>query len=470
MRVNTQIQDDMLDMQPAEKRASALMASLYASRMLGMFMILPTFALFAQGEFPEATALMIGLVLGIYGLTQALLQLPFGMWSDRIGRKPVIALGLVLFALGSVVCALAPTLEWMLVGRALQGAGAISAVLMALLADLTRETVRLRAMSMVGMTIGLSFTLSLVAGPALDALVGVRGIFWLTALMALAGLVVLYALVPNPPPKPLSRDVQADTSALGVVLRDVALLRLNFGIFALHLLLTALFVAVPLALVQSAGLAKLDHWQVYLPVMLLSFVLMVPFIIVGEKRAQLRPVFLLAIGLIGLSELMLWVGHDGLWAVALGLLVFFTGFNVMEASLPSLLAKYAPAHLKGTASGVYATSQFLGTFLGGVAGGALLGWGGFDAVFASALVLTAVWLVIAWGMVNPARLSSFVLPLLPQDAAEPQAAAQALLRVDGVVEVWVDAQGQRAYMKIDRARVDEASLLHWAARHEQATV
>lgn len=470
MRVNTQIQDEMLDMQPAEKRASALMASLYASRMLGMFMILPTFALFAQGEFPEATALMVGLVLGIYGLTQALLQLPFGMWSDRIGRKPVIALGLVLFAAGSVVCALAPTLEWMLVGRALQGAGAISAVLMALLADLTRETVRLRAMSMVGMTIGLSFTLSLVAGPALDALVGVRGIFWLTALMALAGLVVLYALVPNPPPKPLSRDVQADTSALGVVLRDVALLRLNFGIFALHLLLTALFVAVPLALVQSAGLDKLDHWQVYLPVMLLSFVLMVPFIIVGEKRAQLRPVFLLAIGLIGLSELMLWVGHDGLWAVALGLLVFFTGFNVMEASLPSLLAKYAPAHLKGTASGVYATSQFLGTFLGGVAGGALLGWGGFDAVFAAALVLTAVWLVIAWGMVNPARLSSFVLPLQPQDAAEPQAAAQALLSVDGVVEVWVDAVGQRAYMKIDRTRVDEASLLHWAARHEQATV
>jgi MFS family permease len=426
-----------------------------------MFMILPTFALFAQGEFPEVTALMIGLTIGIYGLTQALLQLPFGMWSDKIGRKPVIALGLVLFVIGSVICALAPTIEWMLVGRALQGSGAISAVLMALLADLTRETVRLRAMSLVGMTIGLSFTLSLVAGPALDALVGVRGIFWLTALMALAGLAVLYTLVPNPVAKPLSRDVQADTSALGVVLKDAGLLRLNFGIFALHLLLTALFVVVPLALAQSAGLEKQDHWWVYLPVMLLSFVLMVPFIIVGEKRAKLRAVFLIAIGFIGISEVILWVGHNQLWLVVLGLLVFFTGFNVMEASLPSLIAKFAPAHLKGTASGVYATSQFFGTFLGGVLGGAMLGWGGFDAVFAAAVILTLVWLAVAWGMMNPDRLSSFVLPLQAHHAQSPEATKVALMQIEGVREVWVDKVGHRAYLKIDRSQVDEASLIHW---------
>lgn len=461
MRSNAvNIQDD-LAMLPDEKRAASLMAALYASRMLGMFMILPTFALFAQGEFPEVTALMIGLTIGIYGLTQALLQLPFGMWSDKIGRKPVIALGLVLFVIGSVICALAPTIEWMLVGRALQGSGAISAVLMALLADLTRETVRLRAMSLVGMTIGLSFTLSLVAGPALDALVGVRGIFWLTALMALAGLAVLYTLVPNPVAKPLSRDVQADTSALGVVLKDAGLLRLNFGIFALHLLLTALFVVVPLALAQSAGLEKQNHWWVYLPVMLLSFVLMVPFIIVGEKRAKLRAVFLIAIGFIGISEVILWVGHNQLWLVVLGLLVFFTGFNVMEASLPSLIAKFAPAHLKGTASGVYATSQFFGTFLGGVLGGAMLGWGGFDAVFAAAVILTLVWLAVAWGMMNPDRLSSFVLPLQAHHAQSPEATKVALMQIEGVREVWVDKVGHRAYLKIDRSQVDEASLIHW---------
>jgi MFS family permease len=454
---------DDLAMLPDEKRAASLMAALYASRMLGMFMILPTFALFAQGEFTNATALMIGLTIGIYGLTQAMLQLPFGMWSDKIGRKPVIALGLVLFAIGSVVCALAPSLEWMLVGRALQGAGAISAVLMALLADLTRETVRLRAMSLVGMTIGLSFTVSLVAGPALDSVIGVRGIFWLTALMAIVGLIVLYTLVPNPPPKYFSRDVQADTSSLGIVLRDKALLRLNFGIFSLHLLLTALFIAVPLALVQSAGLDKLDHWMVYLPVMLVSFALMVPFIVIGEKRAKLRPVFLIAIALIGLSEAILWDGHDTLWLVTLGLLVFFTGFNVMEASLPSLIAKFAPAHLKGTASGVYATSQFLGSFVGGVLGGALLGWGGFDAIFAAAVLLTLVWFAVAWGMGNPDRLSSFVLPLMPAHAQDAAATTQVLMEIEGVREAWVDEIGLRAYMKIDRSLVDEAALIHWAA-------
>lgn len=464
MQANALSPIDDLAMRPDEKRAASLMAALYASRMLGMFMILPTFALFASGEFPQASAMMIGLTIGIYGLSQALLQLPFGMWSDKFGRKPLIAIGLVLFALGSVVCALAPTLEWMMVGRALQGAGAISAVLLALLADLTRETVRLRAMSLVGISIGFSFTISLVIGPALDALVGVRGIFWLTALMALGGLVVLYTLIPDPEIKPLSRDVQADTSALGVVLKDAGLLRLNFGIFALHLLLTALFIAVPLALVQSAGIDVMQHWQIYLPVMLVSFALMTPLIIYGEKKAKLRPIFLLSIGLLMLAEAMLWAGHDNLWLVVLALIVFFTGFNVMEASLPSLIAKFAPAHLKGTASGVYATSQFFGTFLGGLLGGALLGWGSFDAVFGAAIGLTVVWFAIAWGMVNPDRISSFVLPLRDEHIATPEATKQALMSIQGVREAWVDSVGVRAYLKIDKTQVSEDNLIHWVTR------
>lgn len=464
MQANALPPIDDLAMRPDEKRAASLMAALYASRMLGMFMILPTFALFASGEFPQASAMMIGLTIGIYGLSQALLQLPFGMWSDKFGRKPLIAIGLVLFALGSVVCALAPTLEWMMVGRALQGAGAISAVLLALLADLTRETVRLRAMSLVGISIGFSFTISLVIGPALDALVGVRGIFWLTALMALGGLVVLYTMIPDPEIKPLSRDVQADTSALGVVLKDAGLLRLNFGIFALHLLLTALFIAVPLALVQSAGIDVMQHWQIYLPVMLVSFALMTPLIIYGEKKAKLRPIFLLSIGLLMLSEALLWAGHDNLWIVVLALTVFFTGFNVMEASLPSLIAKFAPAHLKGTASGVYATSQFFGTFLGGLLGGALLGWGSFDAVFAAAIGLTLVWLGIAWGMVNPDRISSFVLPLRDEHVLTPEITKQALMSIQGVREAWVDSVGVRAYLKIDKTQVSEDNLIHWVTR------
>lgn len=452
---------DDLAMRPEEKRAAQLMAALYASRMLGMFMILPTFALFAQGEFPQATAMMIGLTMGIYGLSQALLQIPFGLWSDKFGRKPLIAIGLVLFALGSILCAVAPTIEWMMVGRALQGAGAISAVLLALLADLTRETVRLRAMSLVGISIGFSFTISLVLGPILDTMVGVRGIFWLTAAMAIVGLVVLYTLVPEPAMKPLSRDVQADYRSLGVVLKDAGLLRLNFGIFALHLLLTALFIAVPLALVQSAGIDVLHHWQVYLPVMLLSFVLMTPLIIYGEKKAKLRFIFLLSIVLLMLAEVLLWLGHAHLWLVVVALIVFFTGFNIMEASLPSLIAKFAPAHLKGTASGVYATSQFLGSFLGGLAGGSLLGWGGFDAVFAAATVLTLIWLFVAWGMINPDRISSFVLPLTDTLVHDVEATRAALLEIQGVREVWIDTVGVRAYLKIDKALIDEAQLIHW---------
>jgi len=203
--------------------------------------------------------------------------------------------------------------------------------------------------------------------------------------------------------------------------------------------------------------------MVYLPVMLVSFALMVPFIIIGEKRAQLRPVFLIAIALIGISEAVLWDGHDSLWLLSLGLLIFFTGFNVMEASLPSLIAKFAPAHLKGTASGVYATSQFLGSFVGGVLGGALLGWGGFDAVFSAAVMLTLVWFAVAWGMGNPDRLSSFVLPLMPEHTKDVRATRLALMEIDGVREAWVDEVGVRAYMKIDRSLVDEASLIHWAA-------
>lgn len=466
MQKSAQAPVDELAMRPEEMRAARLMAALYASRMLGMFMILPTFALFAQGEFPEATALMIGLTMGIYGLSQAVLQLPFGMWSDKLGRKPLIALGLVLFALGSVLCALAPTIEWMMAGRALQGAGAISAVLLALLADLTRETVRLRAMSLVGITIGFSFTISLVLGPIFDNWVGVRGIFWLTALMAVGGLVLLYTLVPEPDMKPLSRDVQADYRSLGVVLKDAGLLRLNFGIFALHLLLTALFIAVPLALVQSAGIEVMQHWQVYLPVMLLSFALMTPIIIYGEKKAKLRPIFLLSISLLMIAELLLWSGHHQLWLIVLALIVFFTGFNVMEASLPSLIAKFAPAHLKGTASGVYATSQFLGSFLGGLAGGALLGWGGFDAVFIAATSLTLVWLAIAWGMINPDRITSFVLPLNAALLVDATATERALTEIEGVREVWLDAVGGRAYLKIDKVYIDEAQLIRWVGEHQ----
>ena len=387
-------------MTPPELRASIGLASIFGLRMLGMFVILPVFAIYAETLRGGDDLTLVGFAIGAYGLTQAVLQIPFGWLSDRYGRKPVIYCGLVIFALGSGVAAAADSIGGVIAGRILQGAGAISAVVIALTADLTRETQRTKAMAMIGSTIGLTFALSLVASPWLNQIIGVRGIFALTGILSLLASGVVYAVVPAAPP--MVRHAADDSLSLLKLLRDPQLARLNFGIFALHAVLMALFIVVPLSL-RDGGLDIDHHWQVYLPVMLGSFVVMLPPVIIAERRGRLKAVFAGAVAVLLAGHLaMPWLlGSTN--AIIVFLLIFFSAFNVLEAMLPSLTSKLAPPAAKGAAMGIYSSVQFLGTFAGAASGGFLYHRFGANGVFVFDVTLLAVWLVLALGMTAPRR-------------------------------------------------------------------
>lgn len=388
-----------------ERRASASLASIFALRMLGLFLVLPVFALEAARYPGGNDPALIGLAMGIYGLTQGLLQIPFGLASDRLGRKRVIVFGLLVFAAGSFVAAAAGSLVWLIIGRSLQGAGAISAAVTALLADQTRDEVRTKAMALVGASIGLMFALSLALAPLLAAWVGLSGLFTLTGCMALAGIAVVLWRVP---PEPAVHKDQP-RGRLADVLTHAGLLRLDFGVFVLHAVQLAMWVVVPALLVQ-AGLPKAQHWHVYLPAVLASFVLMGATLFPMERRGRLREVFLAAIALVALVQLgLLWLslGAPGsapsLWALGGLLFVFFCGFNVLEASQPSLASRIAPPQSRGAALGVYNTLQSLGFFVGGAVGGALAKHLGATGLFAICAVAMGAWLLVAWPMTAPGR-------------------------------------------------------------------
>jgi MFS family permease len=384
-------------MTPVERRATAGLAGIYGLRMLGMFIILPVFALYAETLPGGSDKTLVGIALGAYGLTQAVLQVPFGWASDRWGRKPVIVAGLVVFALGSFIAAWAPTILWTIVGRTVQGAGAISAAVIALTADLTRDTVRSRAMAAIGMTIGATFALSLVIAPALTPLIGVPGIFVLTGMLALGAIVLLLRTVPDPGAPSRPQDTPAQWRR---VLIDRDLLRLNYGIFALHAALMALFVQVPFML-RDNGVAAARHWLVYLPVLAASVALMVPALWQADRPGRGKPVFVGAVAVLFAGQVLLALAGASLPLTLVALVVFFTGFNLLEATLPSLISKFAPPALKGTATGVYSSVQFLGTFVGAAAGGWLSQWHGAAAVFGFGLVLTAIWLAVSATMSAP---------------------------------------------------------------------
>ena len=388
-------------MTPLERRASLSLAAIFALRMLGLFLVLPVFALEAAKYPGGDDPALIGLAMGIYGLTQGLLQIPFGVASDRFGRKRVIVLGLLVFAAGSFLAAWAPSLHWLLIGRALQGAGAVSAAVTALLADQTRDEVRTKAMAVVGGSIALMFALSLLLAPALVSHIGLGGLFGLTGTLALAGVAVIIWLVPPEPHK----HKNMPRGRLSEVLRHAALLRLNFGVFILHAVQLAMWVAIPALLVQ-AGLPKEVHWWVYLPAVLASFVVMGATLFPLEKRGYLRAVFLGAIGLIALVQLgLIWAtsAGAGIGGLAFLLFVFFCGFNVLEASQPSLATRVAPAHARGAALGVYNTLQSLGFFAGGALGGWLVKTTGVQGLFVACSVGMVLWLLVAWPMKAPSR-------------------------------------------------------------------
>jgi MFS family permease len=387
-------------MTPQERRSSASLALIFALRMLGLFLVLPVFALEARKYPGGDDAALVGMAMGIYGLTQGVLQIPFGVASDRFGRKPVMVLGLLVFAAGSAIAAWAPTLHWLVAGRALQGAGAISAAVTALLADQTRDVVRTKAMAMVGASIGLMFALSLVLSPLLASYIGLHGLFAMTAALALGGIAVVLWWVP---PEPAKHVDQARGGVLSV-LQHPALLRLDFGVFVLHAVQLSMWVALPAMLVQ-AGLPRAQHWQVYLPAVLASFFVMGATLFPLEKKGYLRAVFLSAIALIALVQLALWglsQTAPGVLPMGLVLFVFFCGFNVLEASQPSLASRVAPASSRGAALGVYNTLQSLGFFAGGAVGGWLVKSAGAQALFLTSTVAMLAWLGVAWGMQAPA--------------------------------------------------------------------
>ncbi len=381
-------------MSSTERRTVGSLALLYSFRMLGLFMVLPLLALYVA-DLPGASPALIGLALGIYGLSQALLQIPFGWLSDRVGRKPVIVGGLLLFALGSVVAALADSVHGVILGRALQGAGAIASTVMALVADLTREEQRTKAMAIVGMSIGLSFAVALVLGPVIAGLGGLSGVFWFTVLLSLAGIAIVVLAVPAPPASGQgSSEVGTRAGLIGRSLRDLRLARLNYGVFALHFILMACFLVVPGFLEQLAGIGRERHWLVYLPVLLFSIAGMIPLMTLAERGGRPRQMFLTGISVLAAGIALLGLSPTA-YVLYAGMWLFFVGFNYLEATLPSLVSKTVFEGGKGTALGVYSTCQFLGAFAGGAVGGWVLQHLGLGTLIGVCLGLAALWWVLA---------------------------------------------------------------------------
>lgn len=446
-------------MNALEWRVAASLSAVYAVRMLGLFMILPVFSLYAH-EFAGATEFLTGLAIGIYGLTQAAFQIPLGIASDRLGRKPVIIGGLLIFAVGSMVAALADSIWLIILGRTLQGMGAIAAATMALAADLTRDEYRARIMGFIGMSIGLSFMIAMIVGPLLNAWAGLAGIFWVTMGLAFFGIALIAFAVPQPVHIRAHRDAGILQGYIGKALRNPSLLRMDAGVFILHLIMTANFLVVPRLLTEQAGFASVEHWKIYLPVFLLSFLLAVPMIILAEKHRRIKPMLLLAIGLLIIAELLLVLGSGFTILFLVGFLVFFIGFNFLEAVQPSLVAKYSAVDTKGTAMGIFSSAQFLGIFVGGSIGGLIDQQFGIIGVFIFSALMALFWLVLSFSLPQPQFFASRIIKLdtSPDKITNWQEIHQQLLAVPGVREVSIVAQDQLAYLKVDKNELDDAAL------------
>ena len=475
-------------MPAVERRAVVALAGIFSLRMLGLFMFLPVFSVHAH-EYAGHTPLLIGVAIGIYGLTQGVFQVPFGLLSDRFGRKPVIAAGLLVFALGSVIAALADGIWGIVVGRALQGMGAVAAAVMALAGDLTGEAHRTKAMAVIGASIGAAFALALVLGPVVTTAAGISGLFWATAALAVLAIALLWLGVPAPP-----RIVSSGKSVftgLAAALRDRQMRRLNAGIFVLHAIMIATFVALPIAIRDRAGIDVADHWKVYVGVLLASVLSTVPLIVLADRANRSRLVMLIGIVLLGVALAGLagvevlagshgpagLAGTDGaeglrgpaaravLFGASTGsiallgfMVVYFTGFNTLEASLPAMVSRVAPMQARGAALGVYSTSQYLGAFAGGVAGGWLLGSGGVQAVLATGAGLCVGWMLIAFGLREPRRLSVEQLSIGVIDRDSVGALTERLLAVPGVIEAVVVADERIAWLRVDPRQLDRSSL------------
>lgn len=429
-----------------EKKVAFSLAGVFGLRMMGLFMIMPVFALYGQ-HLTGFSPLWVGIAIGAYGLTQALLQIPMGILSDKFGRKPIILGGLVMFAIGSLIAASADSIYMVVIGRAVQGMGAIAAAVLALASDLTRDEQRTKVMAIIGMCIGFSFALALLVGPIIAEHLGLHGIFLMTAAFAVLGMVIVQFFVPNPVTHAPKGDTSAAPAKLKAMLKNPQLLRLDAGIFILHLTLTAVFVALPFVLVQ-AGFPKEEHWKLYFPTFIGAFFLMVPLIIIGVKKKNTKATFQISL-LIMLAALAILAISNQFWAITVAILFFFTAFNYLEASLPSLIAKFCPVGDKGSAMGVYSTSQFLGAFCGGMMGGSMYQFVGSTGVFIFALVLVAIWLLLSIGMKNPVLLKSYTLNAHIKDKQHAKSMAEELANLKGVAEAMLIAEEQAAYLKVN---------------------
>ncbi|WP_063454600.1 MFS transporter [Acinetobacter johnsonii] len=439
-------------MNALERRSTFALSSIFALRMLGLFMIIPVFSVAGQ-TYEYATPALLGLAVGIYGLTQAILQIPFSLIADRYSRKPLVVFGLLLFALGGAIAAMSDTIYGVIIGRAIAGGGAVSAVVMALLADVTREENRMKAMATMGMSIGVSFAVAFSLGPWLTGLVGISGLFWVTTIMGLAAISMLF-LVPKVTRHHRNYQ-QGYLAQLKQVLKMGDLNRLHVSVFSLHLLLTAMFIYVPSQLIDFAKIPLNSHGWVYLPLLVVSLFFAFPSIVLAEKYRKMRGIFLTAIGGIILGLGILIFGFESKYILLTGLGLFFIAFNVMEALLPSWLSKAAPIQSKATAMGVNASSQFLGAFFGGVTGGQLLLLNNTALGWSILTGLAIVWLLISFGLAQPRYLSSMVLRL--PEHKQPDEWTSQLLAIRGIEEVVVMSDQQVAYVKVDKQQIDDAT-------------
>jgi len=435
-----------------EKRAAFSLASVFAFRMLGLFMLMPVLAIYGQ-SFEHVSPMWIGLAIGAYGLTQALLQIPMGWLSDKVGRKPVIIGGLVVFAIGSVIAAVADSIYWVTAGRALQGMGAIASALLALAADLSRDEQRPKVMAVIGMCIGLSFAVAMLLGPIVAASFGISGVFWLTAGLAILGIVIVSSVVPNALNRAPKGDTVASVAEIKRLAKHPQLLRLDIGVMLLHLTLTTLFVVLPGQLI-TGGLAAESHWQLYIPVLFAAFILMAPLMIIAIKKQKEKQVFLLSILVLILSALGLILLPTSIMSIALCMLFYFIAFNFLEATMPALVSRIAPANQKGSAMGVFSSGQFFGAFLGGILGGYLAQNGEANTVFAAAAGVGVIWLLIAWQMQIPPK--SKVISLMA-DLSDPHRAeqlAEQLVALPGVIEATMVNDENRSYLKVNDKEFD----------------
>ncbi|VEB99872.1 Inner membrane transport protein yajR [Cedecea lapagei] len=433
-------------MTPVELRATWGLGTVFSLRMLGMFMVLPvltTWGMALQG----ASEALIGLAIGIYGLAQALFQIPFGLLSDRIGRKPLIVGGLAIFVLGSVIAALSDSIWGIILGRALQGSGAIAAAVMALLSDLTREQNRTKAMAFIGVSFGVTFAIAMVLGPIITQALGLQALFWMIAVLASCGILITVWVVPNTSTHVLNRESGMVKGCFRKVIAEPKLLKLNFGIMCLHIMLMSTFVALPGQL-EQAGFPAAQHWKVYLCTMLISFVSVVPFIIYAEVKRRMKHVFVGCVAVLLIAEIVLWGAGPHFWDLVIGVQLFFLAFNLMEAILPSLISKESPAGYKGTAMGIYSTSQFIGVAIGGSLGGWLNGLFDSQTVFLAGALLATVWLLVSWTMQEPPYVSSLRIEL-PESSVNDESLRERLLAQPGVSEANIIPEERSAYVKID---------------------